>query len=96
MKMTTEPESSPNAVLATATLVGTVGLSQKQQQDQQRQQIVSFSPVTNNLEINEDGKGLGVAMSYYKSLGSSCPWEYIHRWAHSALLSQLFYHQYFP
>ena len=62
--MTTEPESSPNAVLATATLVGTVESSQKQQQ-----QIVSITPVSNNSEINEDGKGLGVAMFVLQLVG---------------------------
>ena len=66
MTMTTEPESSPNAVLATATLVGTVESSQKQQQ---QQQIVSINPVTNNSEINEDGKGLGVAMFVLQLVG---------------------------
>ena len=62
--MSTEPESCQNAVLATATLVGTVGPSQKQQQ-----RIVSISPVTNNSEINEDGKGLGVAMFVLQIVG---------------------------
>ena len=66
MTMTTEPESSPNAVLATATLVGTVESSQKQHQ---RQQIVSITPVKNNSEINEDGKGIGVAMFVLQLVG---------------------------
>ena len=62
MTMTTEPDSSSNAVLATATLVGTVESSQKQQQ----QQIVSITP---DSEINEDGKGLGVAMFVLQLVG---------------------------
>ena len=66
MTMTTEPESSQNAVLATATLVGTVESSQKQQQ---QQQIVPITPVTNNSEINEDGKGIGVAMFVLQLVG---------------------------
>ena len=63
--MITEPDSSSNAVLATATLVGTVESSQKQQQ---QQQIVSIT-ATNNSEINEDGKGLGVAMFVLQLVG---------------------------
>ena len=66
MTMTTEPDSSSNAVLATATLVGTVESSQKRQQ---QQQIVSITPVTNNSVPNEDGKGLGVAMFVLQLVG---------------------------
>ena len=66
MTMTTEPDCSSNAVLATATLVGTVESSQKQHQ---RQQIVSITPVKNNSEINEDGKGIGVAMFVLQLVG---------------------------